>query len=398
MRKIKNFIHLLEGIFWVVFYRYPAKNLKVIGVTGTDGKTTTSHLIYELLVRAGKKTALSSTIGVVMGSEVIDTGFHVTTASSHLLQKLIRKIVGRRIEYLVLEVTSHSIDQHRIFGCNFYISVFTNLTREHLDYHPSFEDYRETKTRFLERTPISILNELDPSFGFVKNRCRGKVVGYKLYKGKIDNPKLPGKYNLQNLAAVEKVAEVLKIDTKVVNEVAKDFSGVEGRMEEVKNKLGIKIIVDFAHTPNALENVLEEVKGQTKGKVICVFGCAGERDEGKRKIMGKVASQSSDIVIITAEDPRSEDVKEIMKSIALGATEGEKVYEIPERGEAIRFAINDVAKKGDLVIICGKGHEKSMAYGKTEYPWSDVEAVNKALKNEVLTLPSRGILGISQAT
>jgi UDP-N-acetylmuramoyl-L-alanyl-D-glutamate--2,6-diaminopimelate ligase len=219
-----------------------------------------------MLVKAGKRVALSSTIGVVIGKEIIDTGFHVTTASSKLLQKLIRKIADRGVEYLVLEVTSHSIDQQRVLGCNFYISVFTNLTREHLDYHPSFEDYRDTKMRFLSKTPIAILNELDPSFEYIKSRCRSRVVGYTLYKGKVNNPKLPGKYNIQNLAAVEKVAEVLKIDGGVVKDVVKNFSGVEGRMEEVKNVLGFKIIVDFAHTPNALESVLKEVKGQTKGK------------------------------------------------------------------------------------------------------------------------------------
>lgn len=386
MRKFKNLIHLLEGIFWVMFYRYPARNLKVIGVTGTDGKTTTSHLIYEMLVKAGKKVALSSTIGVVIGKEIIDTGFHVTTASSKLLQKLIRKIADRGVEYLVLEVTSHSIDQHRVFGCNFNFSVFTNLTREHLDYHPSFENYRDTKMRFLSKTPITILNELDPSFEYIRSKCRGQVVGYTLYKGKVNNPKLPGIYNLQNLAAVEKVAEVLKIDGVVVKDVVKNFSGVEGRMEEVKNDLGLKIIVDFAHTPNALENVLKEVKGQTKGKVICVFGCAGERDSKKRPIMGEIAGRLADVTIITAEDPRSEKVEDIIQAIGNGVKKTKGVYKILERVEAIRFAIKDIAKKGDLVIICGKGHEKSMAYGKIEYPWSDIEAVKKALNNEVLAI------------
>lgn len=255
MRKLKNLFHLIEGIFWVIFYRYPARTLKVIGVTGTDGKTTTSHLIYELLKRSGKRVALSSTIGVKIGSEMIDTGFHVTTASSKLLQKLIRRVVDEKMEYLVLEVTSHAIDQHRIFGCNFYISVFTNLTREHLDYHPSFEDYQETKMRFLAKTPITILNELDPSYEYIKRLCKGRVLGYKMYKGKIDNPKLPGEYNRQNVAAMEKVAEVLQIDRKIVDGELKDFSGIEGRMEEVKNSRGVKIIVDFAHTPNALEKV-----------------------------------------------------------------------------------------------------------------------------------------------
>ena len=154
-------------------------------------------------------------------------------------------------------------------------------------------------------------------------------------------------------------------------------------MEEVKNKRGLKIIVDFAHTPNALENVLKEVKGQTKGKVICVFGCAGERDRSKRPIMGKIAGRLADVVIVTAEDPRSEDVSEIINEIAKGITSSKKIHKVLDRGEAIKYAINRVAKKGDLVIICGKGHEKSMAYGKVEYPWSDVEAVETALGTKI---------------
>lgn len=383
MRKIKNLFHLIEGIFWVIFYRYPARALKVIGVTGTDGKTTTSHLIYELLKRSGKRVALSSTIGVKIGSEMIDTGFHVTTASSKLLQKLIRRVVDEKMEYLVLEVTSHAIDQHRIFGCNFYVSVFTNLTREHLDYHPSFEDYRETKMRFLAKTPITILNELDPSYEYIKRLCKGRVLGYKMYKGKIDNPKLSGEYNRQNVAAMEKVAEVMQIERKIVDGTVKDFPGIEGRMEEVKNNHGLRIIVDFAHTPNALENVLGEVRGQTKGKVICVFGCAGERDRSKRSIMGEIAGRLADVVVITAEDPRSEDVNEIINEIAKGITSSKKIHKVLDRGEAIKYAINKVAKKGDLVIICGKGHEKSMAYGRIEHPWSDVEAVKAALDTKM---------------
>lgn len=367
----------------MIFYRYPARTLKVIGVTGTDGKTTTSHLIYELLKRSGKRVALSSTIGVKIGSEMIDTGFHVTTASSKLLQKLIRRVVDEKMEYLVLEVTSHAIDQHRIFGCNFYVAVFTNLTREHLDYHPSFEDYRETKMRFLAKTPITILNELDPSYECIKRLCKGRVLGYKMYKGKIDNPKLPGEYNRQNVAAMEKVAEVMQIERKIVDGTVKDFSGIEGRMEEVKNNHGLRIIVDFAHTPNALEKVLGEVRGQTKGKVICVFGCAGERDQSKRPIMGEIAGRLADVVVITAEDPRSESVDEIINSIASGINNLKKIHKVVDRGEAIEFAINNIANKGDLIIICGKGHEKSMAYGRVEHSWSDVEAVKLALDTKM---------------
>jgi len=382
MRKFKNLIHLIEGIFWVIFYGYPARKLKVIGVTGTDGKTTTTHLIYELLKGGGKKVALSSTIGARIGLETIDTGFHVTTASSRFLQKFIRRVVDEKMEYLVLEVTSHAIDQHRIFGCNLYISVFTNLTREHLDYHRSFEEYRDVKTRFLTKTPFTILNKLDPSFEFIKRRCRGKVLEYGLFERKIDNPKLPGEYNRQNVAAMEKVAEVLKINGEIVKDVVKNFSGIEGRMEEIKNNRSIKVVVDFAHTPNALENVLREVKGQTKGKVICVFGCAGERDKIKRPVMGKIAEKLADKVVVTAEDPRNEDVHEIIEEVVQEVSSSKKICKVLDRGEAIKFAINELAKKGDLVIICGKGHEKSMAYGKVEYLWSDVEAVKAALGNK----------------
>lgn len=353
---LRNIYHFVESWFWIFWYGYPAKNLIVIGVTGTDGKTTTCHLIYEILKKAGKKVALISTVAAYIGDEEIDTGFHVTTANAKVLQPLLKKIVDRGMTHVVLEVTSHALDQNRVVGCNFYTGVITNITHEHLDYHGTMERYRAAKMKLLAMS-------------------KHPIYEYSKTKLKITNSKLYGDYNLYNISAATAVAEVLGIRDSVIGIVIKDFPGVPGRMEEVPNKLGIKIIVDFAHTPNALKNVLSNLSNP-----ILVFGCAGLRDHTKRPMMGEIAVKYADKVIITAEDPRTEKLDDIYKQVVLGIRDSVLgiVTREDDREKAIKLAIS-MAKKGDTVVITGKGHEKSMCFGTTEYPWSDRDAVQKAL-------------------
>ena len=354
---IRNVYHLLNSLFWVAVYGYPAKKLIVIGVTGTDGKTTTSHLIYKILKKAGYKVALVSTVAAFIGDEEIDTGFHVTTAEARVLQPLLKKIVARGFTHVVLEVTSHSLDQYRVVGCNFYTGVITNITHEHLDYHGTFEKYKAAKMKLLAMS-------------------KHPIYSYEKSKLKITNPKLAGDYNLYNLGAATAVAKLFGVE-KYVPLVARSFSGVPGRMEEVPNKLGFRTIVDFAHTPNALENVLKTLRSQKveSSSLIVVFGCAGLRDHTKRPMMGEIAVKYADKVIVTAEDPRTEKLDDIYRDIAAVGSMRED-----DRQKAIEKAIG-MAKKGDIVVITGKGHEKSMCFGKTEYPWSDREAVIKSISN-----------------
>jgi len=334
-----------------VFYGFPTKNLKVIGVTGTDGKTTTVNMIYQILKAANKKVFMISTIN--------SPGLHVTSPDPFVVQKLIKEAVTEGNKYLVLEVTSHALDQFRFWGIKFEVGVITNITHEHLDYHKTFENYKNTKLKLLKNSKIPI--------EYIKLKLKLKI---------------PGEYNIENASAAVAVTTALGIDKELARKAVENFEGLTGRMEEVKNKRGLKIIIDFAHTPNGLEQALKALRGLTKGKLIAVFGSAGQRDEGKRPLMGQIARKLADYVVVTAEDPRGE-LEIINKQITQSAKTGKNLFVIEDRQKAIDFAINKLAKKGDTVGIFGKGHEKSMNLdGKNEIPWSDKEAVEKVLNGQ----------------
>jgi UDP-N-acetylmuramoyl-L-alanyl-D-glutamate--2,6-diaminopimelate ligase len=371
-------------VWEVVKAGYPARKLRVIGVTGTDGKTTTSHLIYEMLQKGGKKVALISTVAAYIGGEEIDTGFHVTTPDAKFLQPLIKRIVDQGMEYLVLETTSHGLDQHRVLGCNFWVGVVTNITHEHLDYHKTFERYRETKAKLIVNARYAVLNKQDASVDYLKSRARGEVVEYSSYEGKVSQV-LDTDYNRQNLAAARAVAKIINVQDSIINKVAREFAGVVGRMEEIKLGQKFRAIVDFAHTPNALENVLNTLKKSlAKGhKLIVIFGCAGLRDHSKRPMMGEIATRLADKVVVTAEDPRTEDLGDIFGQIMSGVhdSKSNKVIREDDRQKAIELAVK-LAEAGDIVVATGKGHEKSMCFGTREYPWSDQEAMKRAIRGE----------------
>ena len=374
------------------WYGNPSRKMKVVGVTGTDGKTTTVNLIYNILKESGKKVGMVSTINARIGKREIDTGFHVTNPDQILLQSLLSDMVKEACKYAVLEVTSHGLDQERVAGVNFDLGVLTNITHEHLDYHKTYENYLLAKAKLFKLSKTAILNEDDTSYETLLKELKGKVkiIGYnsRSLSGKLlkaVNSRFPEKYNRLNAAAAIKTAQLLGIEQKYIIKAIESFPRLVGRMEEIKNNKNIKIIIDFAHTPNALENVLSTIKEKTPRRLIVVFGSAGERDVNKRALMGAVAAKLAEISIITAEDPRSEGVNKIIAEIEKGIKSNSRVkyYKIPERGEAIYFAINKIAEKGDTVVICGKGHERSMCYGSVEYPWSDQEAAKLALKGQV---------------
>jgi UDP-N-acetylmuramoyl-L-alanyl-D-glutamate--2,6-diaminopimelate ligase len=418
-QKYKNVYHLVFAVFWVLFYRYPAGKLKVIGVTGTDGKTTTSTIIYHILKSLGKKVALISTVAAYVGDKELDVGLHVTSPNPRLLQKLLKEIIDEGYEYLVLEVTSHGLDQHRLFGIDFEIGVLTNISHEHLDYHKTYKNYVKAKSMLFNKSKLAILNKDDKSFREIKKYIdsRVKVRTYHKSSLSVDLKRVVDKrfsenYNKANATAAISSVKGIGIKEKDIIGTIDSFPGVTGRLEEIKNKKGINIYIDFAHTPNSLENILRELKIRTKRSLITVFGCAGERDYEKREKMGMISTKYADISVFSAEDPRSEDVNNIIDQMIKGAKKnnikeisrahysctpepfgtGQAVNgndsnyysSVPDRGEAITFAINKLAKKGDTVVICGKGHEKSMCYDGVEYPWSDHEAVKFALKGKVM--------------
>ena len=381
------------------WYGSPANKLRIIGVTGTDGKTTTSSIIYWILTSAGRKAGLISTVSAKIGEKEYDTGFHVTNPEPLALQEFLSKMVEANCEYAVLEVTSHGLDQDRVYGIDFDISVLTNITHEHIDYHKTFEDYAKAKAKLLNSSKLAIINSesRESVEKFIDSSVKKIYFDEETLKdGILSSAKSRFKenYNILNSAAATLAAKEVGISDIEIAKAIKSFPGVEGRMQEIKNDRGIRIIVDFAHTPNALENVLKALdKEKPKGsKLISVFGCAGERDVRKRQMMGEISARSADISVFTAEDPRSEDVNDIISEMVKGSDKikGAEIHIIPERGEAIYYAINKLAKKGDTVAICGKGHEKSMGYGGTEYPWSDKEAAQMALAGKTKSINRSG--------
>lgn len=363
------------GIIASNWFGDPSVKLKVIGVTGTDGKTTTTHLIYHLLTSVGKKAGLVSTIAAKIGDKEEDTGFHVTNPDPISLQRFLAQMVESGCEYAVVEVTSHGIAQKRIAGVNFTAAILTNITHEHLDYHKTFKAYRDTKLKLFQLAKdFVVLNKEDESYNyFSKILNNKKILSYQ----KADEFKgvLPGIYNELNAAGAVCLVENLGFNRSKLIKSLSNFELPTGRLQEITLGQKFRLYVDFAHTPNALLNVLVNLKSKTKGRLICVFGCAGERDKGKRFMMGKISVMHSDLAIFTAEDPRSESLSKIISKMvqgakSQGAIEGKNFVRIQERGEAIAYALEE-AKNGDTVVLCGKGHERSMAFSTFEHPWSD---------------------------
>ena len=385
-RVINNLYHLPKAALANIIYRSSAPGgLKIIGVSGTDGKTTTVNMIYQILKTAGKKVSMISTVCAVIGGKIYDTGFHVTSPDPFKVQKFIKLAKENGDEYLVLEVTSHALDQYRFWGIKFDIGVITNVAHEHLDYHKTQENYLKTKLKLIENCEFAILNQSVKgkgkkvvTFGLSGGDLNQKQVGLKL--------KMPGDYNIENALAALSVAFALNINKDIARRALESFTGVTGRMEEIENNRGIRIFIDFAHTPNALEQVLKSLREQAKGRLIAVFGSAGKRDVKKRSLMGRAGGELADIVIVTAEDPRGE-LEIINRQVVSGAIEAGKIMEknlfvVEDRSRAIDFAINKIAKKGDIVGIFGKGHEQSINLdGKKEVPWSDKEAIESSLRS-----------------
>lgn len=399
--RFRKIYHFLRALIAMMCYGYPAKNLKLVGVTGTDGKTTTVSMIYQILKEAGLKVAKISTIDAVIGRKKIKTGLHTTTPDVFMMQKLLRQMIKANIFTGVIEVSSHALDQYRILGCHFVTGVVTNITPEHLDYHKTFAEYRDAKIKLLDNSDIAAINKKDKSYKYILDRLgqHKEIITFSIDKKDTRSieqllaKKYPEPYNQANAKAAIVVARQFGIKDAVIERGLRKFTHVSGRLENIKNKKGLRLIIDFAHTPNALENILKSLKSTRGSKLICVFGCAGERDSKKRFQMGKIAAKFADLSIFTAEDPRHEDVNKIINEMVSGADSvsgkrGGQYLRMPDRGRAIYEAINVFAKKGDTVVICGKGHEKSLAYGDIEYLWSDQKAVAMALKGKVLKLKS----------
>lgn len=415
---IKNTYHLLQALLAVIISGYPSKKLKVIGITGTDGKTTTVNLVYHILKSAGVKTSMISTVNAHVGEATFDTGFHVTTPSPFGVQKFLKMMVKAGSEVAVLEVTSHGLDQNRVTFVDFYEAIITNITHEHLDYHRNYESYLKAKARILSRVKHRILNKDDKSFKRLSEMGSGKMISFGIEKGadimasnirnnrsgleftiefknpyedegkiKVISP-LTGEFNVYNILASVSAAKTLGVGNKKIEKALKEFKGIEGRLEKIEEGQKFDVFVDFAHTPNALKSVLTTLKSNSNEKLIAVFGSAGERDTSKRPIMGEIAAKLCDYVIITSEDTRNESVSKISSEIVTGLEKGggvknETFWLIPDRAAAIKWAIGDLANTGDTVALLGKGHEKSINIGGKEYSWSDQMNARAALSERL---------------
>lgn len=408
-RDMKNIYHLIVTIAAHLRFGFPSRKLTVIGVTGTDGKTTTANLLYHILYTAGKKASLISTTGAIIGRENYDIGLHVTTPHSpFLLQSFIQKAVAAGSTYLVLEVTSHALHQFRVFGIPFRIGVLTNVTREHLDYHKTYENYVRVKAKLLQMAKVAVVNKDDESYirlTHIKN-LQSKIGSTHWVTYGIKNTadympqkfpfetKLLGEFNTYNILAAVATSKQLGIADESIKKAISTYVPPEGRQERVYDK-DFKVFIDFAHTPNSFAKVLPEMRKITTGRLIHVFGAAAKRDTFKRPLMGEESGKYADIIILTAEDSRGEPIKKIMEEIARGIPKAiliqneqkevtlkkgqQYLFKIPDRKEAIHFAVH-IAQKTDTVLLTGKGHEKSINYGHGEEPWNEKEVVGKALE------------------
>ncbi|HEY3343627.1 MAG TPA: UDP-N-acetylmuramoyl-L-alanyl-D-glutamate--2,6-diaminopimelate ligase [Anaerolineaceae bacterium] len=422
------------GYLSAAFYDYPARQLTMIGVTGTDGKTTTANLIYQILMAAGLRVGIISTVNATIGSEVLDTGFHVTTPEAPDVQRYLARMVNAGLTHVVLEATSHGLDQQRVLGCEFDLGVVTNITHEHLDYHGSYAAYREAKGKLVARLGettnkaqgnprTAVLNRDDSSYDYLNDLTTVRKITYSQssaadvwadeievwpagirFTAHVDKRQIPivcnlvGRYNVSNcLAAVAATAGGLGMTAESVRQGIAALPGVPGRMEAIDLGQDFSAIVDFAHTPNALKRALETAHEICAGRVIAVFGSAGLRDREKRRLMAEVSAELADVTILTAEDPRTESLAGILAEMAAGieakgGVEGKTFWRVPDRREALRQAVR-MAKAGDMVIACGKGHEQSMCFGETEYAWDDRTALRAAL-GEFLGVPGEEMPGL----
>ena len=388
------------------FYKNPSKKFKLIGITGTKGKTTTSYMIKEILERAGKKVGLIGTLETCINGKKIKTNDR-TTPESLELQQLFSKMVEEKVEVVVMEVSSQSLKLHRVTGCDFDIAVFTNFSEDHISKieHPTMEDYLQSKLKLFQMCKVGIVNSDDvqgakiprlfpksdiTTFGidnFANVMARDVTVTntYADFKVKLTDRNervktgIPGRFSVYNSLAAICVAKKFNISPEIIKEALLEVR-VPGRSEMVDNKLEIPIMIDYAHTPESLESILKTVKIYTRGKVICVFGCGGNRDSSKRPIMGEIAGRVADYTFITTDNARNEDPQDIANQIEVGIKKTKGKYSVVlDRKEAIREAIK-MASKIDAIVIAGKGHEMYQEIDGEKIPFDEREIVKEITK------------------
>lgn len=372
---VLNFYHFILAFLGAVFHGFPSRKIRVIGITGTNGKTTTSEILAQILEKAGFRIALSNSIRFKIDKEEQKNTLRMTMPGRFFLQRFLWKAQKRGCQFAILEVTSEGIKQFRHCFINFKVAVFTNLSPEHIEAHGSFEKYREAKLKLFRATKeIHVINCEDREASYFLKIPAKKKVTFGKEKGDFNlknvnfTLQIKGEFNLYNALAAYATAKTLGVPEKIIKETIENFKGVPGRMEEVIS-WPFRVIVDYAFTPNALEKVYQTLKTQGSKRLICVLGaCGGGRDKWKRPVLGEIAAKYCDEIIVTNEDPYDEDPWEIIEQVAKGAKD--KAKKILDRREAIREALK-LAKKEDILVITGKGCEPSIIEKGKKIPWDD---------------------------
>lgn len=441
-QSIKNIYHLTEAILANIWYGFPSRKLRVIGVTGTNGKTTTVQMINSILETAGYKTAMISTINFKIGEKIWTNATKYTTLSAFATQKFIRQVAEEECDYLILETSSHALDQNRVWGIDYAVVAITNVTREHLDYHRTMEKYRRAKLRLFEMAKnTAVINlDMEKPEEYLDGTKAENIYGYTLKnpEEKIEAQNypsrlkiiqaekvelgirgtqfaiqgtdfilnLPGEFNVENALLAIGVGLAEKISLENCAKALEKIKGVPGRFENIPNERKINIIIDYAVTPDSLRKLYSLIKelNVLNKKIIAVFGSCGERDRGKRPIMGRIVAGSADYVIVTNEDPYGEDPVQIINEIFIGVTrkkaeeqisdyqeinsilqdknpkvEGKNCWRILDRKEAIKKALA-LAEPGDFVVVTGKGAEETMAVGNWRILWNDKKVIQEVLQ------------------
>jgi UDP-N-acetylmuramoyl-L-alanyl-D-glutamate--2,6-diaminopimelate ligase len=394
---------VLYGKVCAAWFGHPERKIKMIGVTGTNGKTTITNVIKHILMSTGHKTGLIGTIRNEIGDEAFETGN--TTPMTYEFMKLLNRMVNEGCEYVVMEVSSFGLVQNRIGSSWFGIALFTNLTQDHLDYHKNMENYYQAKKKLFDICDSAICN-IDDDYGrrlfgeiscdkltfstresasFYADGIKIKPTGSSFWfcnegKSHFVKAKIPGLFNVSNLTAA--MAACLKAGVPLDKIIAavENYSGVKGRCEVIPTGRDFTVICDYAHTPDAIENVLRSVKEYTSGRLICLFGCGGDRDSAKRPLMAQAAAKYADKLIVTSDNPRTEDPEAIIKDILTGLTDTEVPYDVvTDRREAIYHALK-IAEKGDIIVLAGKGHEDYQIIGEKKNHFDEREVVAEGLK------------------
>ncbi len=391
-----------------LWYGEPSRTLATVGVTGTNGKTTVTALCAQVLGAAGARPGLLGTVNVQVGDKLADNLSRATTPEALELQELLARMVAAGNESAVIETSSHGLAQGRVRNCRYRAGIVTNLTHEHLEFHGTFEAYRDAKALLVREAPLAVLNRDDPSWEVFRDAARDRIISYGRHADadvrvvaaetradgsslSVESPgwsgalhvPLPGAFNVENALAAFGFAVGWGIDAEVAAAAIGRARGVAGRMQRVDAGQPFTVIVDYAHSPDALEKILRTLRPITPGRLIAVFGSAGERDLLKRPAMGRIAAALADVVVVTDEDPRGEDSDEINGQIAdgardAGARDGTDLWVINDRRSAVAHAVR-VARAGDTILLAGKGHEHNIFHADGPVWWDEAEVARQEL-------------------